>query len=243
MATVYQCVVDVAGRMRQWAQFPVEARPRPVILVGPPVRLPEGGFVDGDAKTAFMHSGVAAAVPVPDRVVEMLRERPESDPAVDPLPITAATRVEREFWTDRGIRVLPAYELAVNGMRGPCLVLDPDVPVWWPFTEEQYRVGLGGPAYVDDDGVTIHLPATGGVLTVFDGARFEEHDTYVIGHTMTHERPATGPVTLPMIVGQVTGRLSSPLGDRVLVDPSGVPFAVPSRTDAERWFPWLRPSE
>jgi hypothetical protein len=48
----------------RWAAFPIDCEPRPLVLVGPPVRA-EGGFRSGAAKLAFVHGDLQSAVPRP----------------------------------------------------------------------------------------------------------------------------------------------------------------------------------
>jgi hypothetical protein len=83
-------------------------------------------------------------------------------------------------------------------------------------------------AQVDDDDLTIHFPAFGGVLTEFHRAEFVEYETCVVGRAVTTRRevaPGTA-VHLVGIVKQVVGRLERPLAGRVLLDSSGRPIPV-----------------
>jgi len=85
-----------------------------------------------------------------------------------------------------------------------------------------------GSATIEEDGVTVHIPAFGGVLTEFHRAEFDEHRTYVVGRAISSTRPVP-PGTAIAAVGirrLVSGRLQSPLGDRVLVTAKGQPICV-----------------
>ena len=74
--------------------------------------------------------------------------------------------------------------------------------------------GSVGPATIEEDGVTAHIPAFGSVLTEFHRAEFEEHRTYVVGRAITSTRPVPPGTAIPMVgIRQVvTGRLQAPLG-------------------------------
>jgi hypothetical protein len=65
-------------------------------------------------------------------------------------------------------------------------------------------------------------------LTQFHRAEFQEHPTYVAGRAITSERrvpPGTAVVALG-VWRDVTGRLTAPLGGRVLLNMSGQPLAI-----------------
>jgi hypothetical protein len=55
-----------------WAEFPVGADPRPLVLLDGPVRV-DKGFATGDAKLAFLRGVVEAAAEVPEDAVRPLR--------------------------------------------------------------------------------------------------------------------------------------------------------------------------
>jgi hypothetical protein len=109
------------------------------------------------------------------------------------------------------------------------------VECWWPVNKTHQHRGPGGAATIDDDGVTIQLPAFGGVLTEFHRAEFQEHVAYVVGRAITSERrvpPGTAVIALG-VIRKVTGRLTAPLGGRVLLDTSGQPLAVTSNGEID----------
>jgi hypothetical protein len=119
--------------LEQWSGFPVEAHPRPLVLVGPTAR-PEGGFHTGAAKLAFLRGDIETTVPVPDEVLLSLRPtRPNQlplRPDDGPLRVTDAAKVHADFLTDRGRRSLPAWRLRAEGAIGPIWVLAPEVERW-----------------------------------------------------------------------------------------------------------------
>ena len=208
-----------------WSTYPVDDQPRPLVLVEEPVRIADSGFVDGSAKFAWLCGAITADIPLPDDLIGLLPP-PKAESHVRPLTITSVSADQARFWTDRGPRELPAYRLVVDGLHEPCLVLDPGVPIWWPPADRRRLAGSAGRAELAPDEMTIHLPAHGGVLTEFDRAEFSEHDAYVVGRAITHQRPHNGPVIAKGVSGIVEGRLSRPLGNRVMVDQAGSPFIV-----------------
>ena len=215
---------EVATR---WAAFPVDGAPRPIVLLDNRVQLDGDGFADNKSKLAWLDGAIEAHSPTPSAVLALLPSRSQGNTETV-LRITGVTRTVTPFFCDRGLRSLPAYRLQMTGLEGSCVVLAPDVKCWWPVSEADYRRGPGGAATIDQDDVTIHVPAFGGVLTEFHRAEFQEHATYVLGRAITSERrvpPGTAVVALG-VWRDVTGRLTAPLGGRVLLSTSGQPLAV-----------------
>lgn len=206
-----------------WENFPTAASPRPVVLLSQRVQT-SGGFVDGQAKLAAVAGSVHADVPLPPGVLELI-QRGGRGAKVAPIHVTGIEATSAAFLCDRGPRELPAYRLTVSGLRGHLTVLDPEVECWWPPPGEDPSSNVQE-AQIDSDGLTIHFPAFGGVLTDFIRAEFTEHDTYVIGRAVTEERPSTDPVILIGLQRLVVGRLEGPLGGRVLINEDGHPVMV-----------------
>jgi hypothetical protein len=214
--------IETAAR---WASFPVGANPRPVLLLEPRVRMGVG-FVDDEAKLAWAQGAIEVDTALPPGLPDLLPERRRGRTHAA-LTVTDVSRVVAEFRCDRGPCELPAYRMQVTGLRGSALVLSPDVACWWP-AETDPPFSAHGDATIEEDGVTIHFPAFGGVLTDFHHAEFQEHDAYVVGRAITYERPAAPGTAVPLAVvdRNVTGRLTGPLGGRVLLTTSGQPLAV-----------------
>lgn len=212
-----------------WPEFPVDQVPRPIVLLDIPVHIGDRGFVDGEAKQAWLTAAVDTAVALPDGLLDLVRGGRPGRPADRPLLVSAVEPVPDTFWCDRGPRVLPAYRLTISGLRQPCLVLDPALEIWWPPPEQRSgAVARRDRATVEDDGTTVHLPVFGGVRTEFHRAEFTEYDTCVVGRAITSERPARPGAAEPLVLigATVTGRLRSPLGGRVLLHEGGGPVAV-----------------
>jgi hypothetical protein len=221
--------MEPTGLARLWSAFPIRDRPRPVVLLEHPAKVSSQGFVDDRAKVAWGSGAIRAAVPVPADVLARLGGDAAGS-AAGALIITGAARTRASFLTDRGARELPAFELEISGLHEPCLVLDPEVPVWWPRADQwDSAEQLAGTAEVDGDDLTVHFSAGGSVLTEFVRAEFVEHETYVVGRPITFERPMPpGATAIPaaLIVRTVTGKLTRPLGARVLVNEWGHPLLV-----------------
>jgi hypothetical protein len=215
-----------------WAGFPIDATPRPIVLLEERVRV-EGGFIDVESKIAWMEGSIALDAPIPPAVVGLLPVRRPSRGRTQ-LTITGVTSTVAPFWCDRGQRELPAYRVQMTGLQGACTILAPDVDCWWATDEADQRRGPGSPATVDDDSFTIHFPAFGGVLTEFHRAEYQEHASYVVGRAITSERrvPSGTAVVAVGVIRTVSGRLSAPLGGRVLLHTSGQPLAVTSHAGA-----------
>jgi hypothetical protein len=209
----------------RWSEFPLDVRPRPLILLENRCRI-EGGFASSRAKEAWLDGAIELGEE-PTQLRPYLPAHREVDRPHRPLFVTAAAPESVPFRCDRGPRQLPALRLTVSDLWGSCVILDPDVDVWWPVADEADR-GSVGPVTIEEDGMTVHIPAFGGVRTDFHRAEFEEHRTYVVGRTITSIRPVPPGTAVPMVGIRriVSGRLQAPLGNRVLVTDKGQPMYV-----------------
>jgi hypothetical protein len=223
-------MVPVAGDadvLAVWAGFPVATGSRPLVVVEGYVRVGPSGFGSGEAKLAFLDGAIDSAVELPGGVDALFA--PAHDPArrtARRLSITAITRIEADFETDRGPQALPAYALDTDGTAEPVIVLDPATPVWWPERPTPEWTA-GGTATIDADGLTLHVLARGGALTEFLSCRLTETDSAVLAEPITRERDAGGHAVHAIgVMRQVSGRLASPLGDRVLINAAGQPIVV-----------------
>lgn len=209
----------------RWSEFPLNIQPRPLIILEDRCRI-EGGFASGQAKEAWLDGAIDLGEAPAELRLHLPAHR-EVDRPHQPLFVTAVASESVPFRCDRGPRQLPALRLSVSDLQGSWVILDPEVDVWWPVADEA-EGGSVGPATIEGDGVTVHIPAFGGVFTDFHRAEFEEHQTYVVGRTITSTRPVP-PGTAIEMVGirrMVTGRLQAPLGNRLLVTLEGQPMCV-----------------
>lgn len=214
-----------------WLRFPVAEVPRPIVLLSPPVQLGQG-FVDEDAKSAWLSGAVVADVPLPVGVLELATAQHGNQRAPTVVHISSVERCTAAFLCDRGERLLPAYRLAASAFRDGCVVLDPNLECWWPPRGDWSVARSGvGHAQVDDDDLTVHFPAFGGVLTEFHHAEFIEYETCVVGRAVTTEREVAPGTAVPAvgISRHVVGHLERPLAGRVLLNRHGRPLAVVNR--------------
>lgn len=239
--------------VERWADFPVAADPRPVVLTGGEVRLgePIGNFkfVEGDFKRAFALGMVEGAPGVPDEPVELLRRRRRPDrevPAGPSLVLTRAERSETEFWTDRGRRVLSAWRIDSSGAQGMIWALDEAghaqcwVPPPSPDTPERRPHSLSLQcATLFDDGVTLRVRFRGELeaMVAYDASVLETSTAVCI---VPVERPlqnesratASWPLVDDSHSRELTVRLDRPIGARVLVGHGGYPVTVISWTSS-----------
>jgi hypothetical protein len=222
-----------------WDRFPVDHQPRPLVLVGARTRNGHG-FNSGEAKLAFLQGRITTAVPLPDRVLAALGAyQPALRPSparVAPIVITAATRSETTFPTDRGPRTIPAWELTADGVNGSIWLADPEPPSPWqpdPASRPR-RPSDGSPhrsisAIIQADQRTLTYSFIGSPSTTVSYA----------GGTVVESRTAIAIVPAGTFVGRparfhaavgqqrkVTVHLEQPLGPRVLVDLDATPVQV-----------------
>ncbi len=232
---------QLRSALRAWANFPVHASPRPLVLMASPVSAPSTGFPTEDAKEAFLSGALEApgqlpagppeseGYPVVSAVEALATIRSEGSPALGapepptPLVIGEVRLGTSSFGTDRGPRVLPAWLFTFSGLQDPAAVLAV-APA--EFFEAPASVSTVG-ARLRRDGRTVTVTFVGGA-------------------------PGTGPCTKDYAVDQLASRtavavsvrelprpevgaslqvcrtlgyprqerivLASPLGNRVLVD-------------------------
>jgi hypothetical protein len=164
-----------------WASFPVDRKPRPIVLLSPPPAM--AGFTTGAAKLAALNGNLelsARLPPAPATVTAQLPDGPADFPALaaerafadlstalrasapppDPTDALPVTRVElgtAEFQTDRGPLGLPAWLFHPVDALGPIAwpALPPDA--FWAYTPQP---GGDPPARLAADGtLTVPVPA------------------------------------------------------------------------------------
>jgi hypothetical protein len=179
--------------LQAWAGFPADRQPRPLILLSSAVQ--PGSFPDGQTKLAFHHGLIEAAPGFPPELLEALRGQPRPWEG-SPLLLTSATPGEREFATDRGRKILPAWCVWAQDVPEPIWVLDPATShqSWqppgqefrWPWPE----------ALLGTDGRTLTLSFTGSPegYTSYPGARVLESGNAAPGRLLplSAGRSATG---------------------------------------------------
>ena len=227
----------------RWADFPVDADPRPVVLTGPGVRLGDRvgdfKFVDSVFKRAFLCGAIERGAGVPDEPVELLRRhgRPDlQEPgATASLLITRAERSHTEFWTDRGRRVLSAWRIETPGARGAIWAMAEEALArcWFPAPQHPAaprppeRLGLDRATLFEDE-VTLRLRFRGKAESVADygGCVVETSTAVCVGPAERPLKEETADTAWRYASRELTVRLARPLGARVLVRPAGSPLAV-----------------
>jgi hypothetical protein len=219
-----------------WAEFPVGADPRPLVLLNGPVRV-DKGFATGDAKLAFLRGVVEIEAEVPEEAVRLLRR---SAAGAGPRPrgqlrVVAAERSEAEFATDRGHQRLPAWRLEAADTLGPIWVLTGEAQArcWSPSTpasEERIGPHMLRSGTVRADGRKLAAEFTGGSERLF---RYDAEVIETLGAVCVVPLPrmavrlAPGTaITAEGHLRKVRVTLAERLGGRVLVNLDGTPLPV-----------------
>ena len=214
-----------------WADFPVDAVPRPYVLTQSAVI--EAGYRTGEAKGAFFEGRVRFAEGLPAAAAAALvaggvRLSPDSRSL---LLVTNAIQVRHPFRTDRGERMLPAWSLDVQDWLGPVIVLDDEPgnswhPVTYPYARHWYSQDT---ATVDDHGTDLTYRFWGSpeIDTDYADAQILQTATAVaiapraVGRRAVDRAGMVAPL-LHVQIRTVTVRLDQPLGQRVLVNANGL---------------------
>jgi hypothetical protein len=213
--------------LEAWAAFPADRQPRPLILLSPAVQ--PGSFPDGQTKMAFLQGSIEAAPDFPAQLLQALRGQPRPWEG-SPLLLTSATPGEREFATDRGRKILPAWCVRARDVPAPIWVLDPATSCQsWQPPGQEFRRWPWPEALLGADGRTLTLSFMGSPerYTSYPGVRVLESGNAV----------AVIPISKELVTGwrqpvgrtrQVAAVLARPLGNRVLLDATGSPVMVTS---------------
>ena len=241
---------DVAG-LSLWALFPVDAAPRPLVLTGPAIIDPRGGFSSGNDKSAYVSGSfeLATALPTGPATIAgqpiitagdafaLLRTSAtggSKGPVRSSLKVTAARLGTATFSTDRGSRTLPAWEFTLAGVAEPASVLAIPASDRWPRAGMPTYAPPSERATVSTDGrhVTIHFvganPGSGPCDAEY-APQLTQSSTAVALSARRLPNPQATPNTGCWLIGYdrtVTVALTRPLGNRVLIDPAGAPIPL-----------------
>ncbi|HEY2949903.1 MAG TPA: hypothetical protein VGJ53_16135 [Micromonosporaceae bacterium] len=168
--------------LEAWRDFPVDQRPRPIVLIGDP--LVEPGYRTGEAKTAVGAGRLELAATQPEApptvpvdlpdghfdmpvlpaadAIDQIRRAGDPNAAVKPLRVTGVELGAAEFRTDRGRLHLPAWLLHAPDALGPLAWPAVDTSVLWPYkavfgTPHSRMIAAGNGGALDADGVTLTL--------------------------------------------------------------------------------------
>jgi len=163
--------------LRLWADFPVNASPRPLVLTGPAILDPANGFpADGDAKMAYIEGDFQLKTTLPTEpstvngqqvitaaqaLAELRSQGDGKQPVPKPLPITDAMLGTGRFSTDRGARSLPAWTFRFAGVTNPALVLAIPPTDRWPLPGMPTSDGGPGGVTISPDGSHLTLSFIG----------------------------------------------------------------------------------
>lgn len=219
-----------------WDPFPVDTRPRRIVLSGVAVWSSGGGFDSMEAKEAFSAGMVEAAVDLEPGLLERLTEHAGAAnmAGLSPLRVVKVSPAQRRFMTDRGMRRLPAWDLELTHTQGVFTALSTTVETWWPpawdsttFHETQHPQ-----SYVDTTCQQLSY-------SFFSGSR--RYSTYRAGEVLETDcglhvtvnrewnEPRPKAMTLDGTTSNVEVTLDRPLGARVLIDHLGNPLPVVTR--------------
>jgi hypothetical protein len=150
----------------------------------------------------------------------------------DPLVVSSAARAEAQFESDRGLVLLPAWKIAIDDVPGVFVVLDPEVVAQaWP-ADGAVNAGHRGydVAYGDTDGSAFTLSFVGSPHVYTDHRPpLRVHGSpgaVVVGLPVAIDISGGGPRELYAQRREVTVEFRESLGDRVLVNPFGLPVPV-----------------
>jgi hypothetical protein len=237
-----------AQALRDWADFPVHASPRPIVLTGPDLLGPMA-FATNNDKLAFLSGKFTldtrlptAPATVSGRAIITAAEALDVLRAASNGPATANHSLQivevhltsTRFATDRGPTSLPAWSFGFAGVATPAYVLAMPAHDRWPHgTVPVNRSDSTARLAPDDRHVT---------LTFFGGPA----GTGPCAVSYTVDVAATSSAVLLTLTGVNSGATSSrnvgctlearertltfdiggPLGNRVLIDANGAPIPV-----------------
>jgi hypothetical protein len=228
--------------LQVWTAFPVDATPRPLVLLGGPVVDPAEGFPDGASKLAYLAGAFdlpaaypagpprAAGWPLVDarQAVAVLRAQGSKQASPSRLPVTRIRLGSAEFRTDRGSRQLPAWLVSLRGVRQPAAVLA--VAPSARFAPRRPGSGSGydptrGNASVSPDGRTVSIsfvPAAAGSAACEAGytVRLVESRQAVAVRIGLAGRAGDRPSSVcddASYHRSASAKLATPLGARVLI--------------------------
>lgn len=218
-----------------WAAFPAHRDPRPLVLLDstPAIRA-SGIFPDVPTRLAFLHGAVEGVPGFPTPVLEALRGQ-LGEYAGQPLLLTRAVLGRSRYETDRGPRTLPTWSVHAQDVFHAIAVLDPAVissgQVWEPPGRERIS-GQRPTVSLGADGRTLTMSYTGSGHFADSNqppARtLEQGNAAALMFTERRRRRRNGSGWYADVgrTREVTAVLSSPLGDRVLLDIKGGPVLV-----------------
>lgn len=222
-----------------WADFPVERHPRPLVILGPAIRL-NGQFCSIDAEMAFLNGAIDTHNSVPGDLRDLLRRNPHPYLGTR-VNVEAATRTSAQFETDRGPATFEAWTIYARELQGQATVLDPNIVAraWWPPGRNLRTTNASTEkATLSEDRLTIHLRFDGWSDLEYGSVNVFESHSAVVLEPLVADAPGkpyarTAPDSPPIHVMNerserrtTVAKLGTPLGARVLLTTDGLPVQV-----------------
>lgn len=234
-----------------WAAFPVNASPRPLVVVGGTTGGPRGVYGNGETKLAVVCGDFARPTQLSDgpgtaggfhlisasTAFATLQPKQRTGSCAtlrSPLTLTDARLGEATYYTDRGPRSLPAWLFAFTGVEGQISVLAIAAQEYWspaglaagPGPSGDWAGAVVGP---DDRTLTVSFigaQSENGPCGVRYGLKLTESPTAVMVTRIDHPNDSTAICTLVGYLRSASAVLKAPLGARVLVDDHGYPMGA-----------------
>jgi hypothetical protein len=236
--------------LREWSGFPVQASPRPLILLEGQVDAPSSGFPDDPTKIAFGDGSINAPNAFPpgpttsggfplisaQEAFGVFRSTAgQGPPATVDLDVTSVRLGTASFDTDRGYRLLPGWLFAFQGIADPAAVLAvapsaiysaPDTPANGSPSDLGAHIGS------DDRTLTVTFvgaPSGTGPCDLEYSLATADSKTGIALELHAHQKDKNRRAVcdLPATVNHLVTVLSAPLGNRVVIDAAnGAPTPV-----------------
>ncbi len=232
---------EMMAALRAWEAFPVDVRPRPLVLTSDPVSAPSGGFLTTDLKEAFLSGAFVDPAVFPagparaggDPVVgargALAVMRAEGSPAngapapPTPLRITMVRFGTAPFSTDRGTKSLPAWLFSFQGVQDPAAVLA-------VAASSRFNAPAGstaresGAARLGRDGRTVTIsfvgaaPGPGPCSADYAADQAASRTAVAVRVKMIRQNNGTVACSAVGYQRHITVTIHAPLGRRVLID-------------------------
>ncbi|MET3808600.1 hypothetical protein ABIB25_005630 [Nakamurella sp. UYEF19] len=251
---------SIDGAVQQWKDFPVSARPRPIVLMTSAVVLPADPLPVGEDENALAAGRITLGMTLPT-APETMGGYPIIPPAAaisqltDPLHstvvrpsvhITRMQLVDQPFRTDRGDTPLPTWKVTLAESRDPIYVLAVAAGGRYPATlADDPPVGEGATVSGNGKDITIsfiaHHVSEGGCDPDYTSSLASKETSTVVvlavnlhfdstfpkaGCTDGFSRITSGLYPTPGQPDNTTVHLQEPLGNRALINQSGIPYEV-----------------
>jgi hypothetical protein len=230
---------QLSKSLMPWSAFPVNARLRPLVFVGPLVVDPSSGFRNGADKIAYIEGAIVAPGTFPPGPTEsagypiisakvafgIFKSRTVRGLVANHhLSVIAVRFGSGVFQTDRGSRRLPAWLFEFQNVRDSARVLAvSSTSIFTPPKALTGRPPLVSDARIGPDDRTLMVrfdgaPSGTGPCTADYDLGVVESRTTVAVTVHEHDHDSGVACAQPGYLRQVTTRLEATLGARVVVD-------------------------